>query len=389
MEELYNSTPLTKAKNFSPLMHAVMATDWEQVQTIIETDPSQINHQNSIGMTAFFMALRNIRRNIPIMKKIALYLIENGADIDLQDNHGWTPLMVCIHCWYHDDNHINDDDNYTPYQVDDLIEIAELLIERGANINLKHFEGYTILTILLILNYLPENTEPLQRLMRIIIEYGADINGDIDESNYVNIVGNPLLIACDSYARYTNREPFLHILLNANPNINVQENKHHLSALFFALGRAGRRSSPDLMQILIQKGINLELKNINGRTVLQYCCKNNLDIECIKILLQNGANANTSIYFAIRKKNHEVVNLLLSFGADPLHKCQTGQFLTLLEEAIYTMHTGIIKSIVEAGAYQELLEKDIEKYIGLVEHEDRKQEIEGLLKTLKYVYQKN
>lgn len=63
-------------------------------------------------------------------------LIENGADVNMKDKIGRTPLMVAL--------------TYRDY------EIAEILIENGANVNDRDNEGKTILDFVDIEKITPE-----------------------------------------------------------------------------------------------------------------------------------------------------------------------------------------------------------------------------------------
>lgn len=58
----------------------------KDVLTFLSTDKKLINHQNGRGQTLLYCAARNG------LDKVVLLLIENGAQIDMTENHGSTPL---------------------------------------------------------------------------------------------------------------------------------------------------------------------------------------------------------------------------------------------------------------------------------------------------------
>ncbi len=69
------------------LMTAVASNDIEGVKFFTKAGSSIINQRNFGGATALHIAARE--NNL----EIANLLIENGADVNVSDNEGWTPLM--------------------------------------------------------------------------------------------------------------------------------------------------------------------------------------------------------------------------------------------------------------------------------------------------------
>lgn len=79
---------------------------------------------------------------------IAEFLIQNGADPNVKDSHGWTPLHRAV-LWEHiqivklllrsnADPNAADEDGFTPLHIAakwDHFESAKLLIDKGANVN--------------------------------------------------------------------------------------------------------------------------------------------------------------------------------------------------------------------------------------------------------------
>ena len=75
-------------------------------------------------------------------------LIEEGTDVNAQDNEGWTALM-----WALEYGHT---------------EVVKLLIEEGADVNAKDKKGFTAL----MYSSREGNTE----IVKLLIEAGADVN---------------------------------------------------------------------------------------------------------------------------------------------------------------------------------------------------------------------
>ena len=77
----------------------------------------------------------------------------------------------------------------------------------------------------------------------------------------------------------------------------------------------------DIVEILINFGMNINRVDDDNSTPLRYACKNN-NIRIVKLLLRNGAdpniaaqNGSTPLSEAIVFKNKELIDLLLQHGA--------------------------------------------------------------------------
>lgn len=86
ISDLYNQNN-DEIAGISPLMSAVTENDIVGVRFFSKAGRSIINQKNIGGATALHMACRE--KNFEIVR----ILIENGADINIVDNEGWTPLM--------------------------------------------------------------------------------------------------------------------------------------------------------------------------------------------------------------------------------------------------------------------------------------------------------
>jgi ankyrin repeat protein len=79
-------------------------------------------------------------------------LIDAGADVNLQDENGWTALHIAAS--------VNNQ------------EIVEILVDAGANLDMETLDGYTALDLAL------QNDN--NQMAHILVDLGADRRGYID-----------------------------------------------------------------------------------------------------------------------------------------------------------------------------------------------------------------
>jgi ankyrin repeat protein len=73
-------------------------------------------------------------------------LVYGGADLEISDWNGWTPLMKAIYR-----------NNF---------EIAKILVENGANVNAKNTSGYSVL-------YIGEKLNRQSEILQLLVSAGA------------------------------------------------------------------------------------------------------------------------------------------------------------------------------------------------------------------------
>ena len=92
-----------------------------------------VNFRNREGRTALYLRCRNVTSKTSACVRA---LIQEGADLNIRDSSGMTPFLTFMlsHSW-------------DPYVLQHWIELAEFMVEQGADIYAKDSSGRSILNI--------------------------------------------------------------------------------------------------------------------------------------------------------------------------------------------------------------------------------------------------
>lgn len=205
--------------------------------------------------------------------EIVKLLIDKGADINIK----------------------NDDDRTPLYQASiwDYKEIAEILIDKGADINVKDKNGETPL--------FGATFSCKDETAKILIIKGADVHckGRSDKT--------PLHNAC----RYHHKE-IVEMLIAKGADANVQD-IYGDSPLHEA------HSNKDIIELIINKGADVNVRNKRGETPLFQAIR---DKEIVELLINKGAdinipdyNGSTPLNYALYLERKGTIELLTNKGA--------------------------------------------------------------------------
>jgi ankyrin repeat protein len=128
-----------------PIHRAAHEGDLKEVKEIIDRNPNQINVQDSLRFTP--LQLASGKGHIEIVE----FLLNHGADIELENIHGETPLMLAA--------------RYARYGQ---YETIKTLLEHGAKVNHKGKYGGTALHMAAMYSG--------EKVINLLISYGADVN---------------------------------------------------------------------------------------------------------------------------------------------------------------------------------------------------------------------
>lgn len=258
----------------SHFIKAASAKKMEIAQVCLDMG-ADINLKNKMGKTALFHAVVN--GDLSMVE----FLLKNGADPNIADNTGITPLMTAA---------ISD--------APDGRKIFKLLLDK-ADPHAKSEIGNTAV-LLAIGEGNVENAKDL-------IDKGVDLNVESDSG------ATPLLLAIEK-----TDSAFVNYLIDhgADPN---QPNKHK----FYPVMKAAKEGKQDTCATLMAQGAIPDVRGMAGETAMHYAALAN-DSVVIEMLAQAGVPINqpdnapiksTPLMLAIGKYHVDAVSKLLELGA--------------------------------------------------------------------------
>ena len=254
---------LRGADGNTPLMYAVLYADARFVETLLDrgADP---NAKNLSGATALMWAVTD-------PAKVRL-LLARGADSTARSEDGRTPLIIAA-------------------GLAGSAEVVRMLIEHGADPNERGPGGPLVQAGL---------TDD-ESVLKALVDAGATVNGPAGTGAIVNSARRGCL-GC------------LSLLISQN---------HDPNALGAALVQAARMSDAAVLKLLLEAGAPLDTRDDDGSTPLMLAAYSDRDsMEKVELLLERGANVTlrnkneqTVMYFAAAKADQPLIAMLRKAGA--------------------------------------------------------------------------
>ncbi|RCK74497.1 MAG: hypothetical protein IGBAC_1445 [Ignavibacteriae bacterium] len=353
----------------SPLLIAIYNKHFDIVNYLIEKN-ANTDSRNKIGITPLYLAVEY--NNLDLVKNLLSKKVR--TNIELLDSK-MTPLHIAVENGY--------------------IDIIKLLIENGANVDVKNSEGDTPLHIALSNNFLIQQNE----IIKLLIKHSSKINTENnrgytplhlavakDNQEFVELL---LLKKAKTNVQDTIGITPLHIAAN-NCNIKIvelllkngadinEEDNYGWTALHYA----AKNGCIDVVRLLIDKGIDIDETDSDDWTALHYAVSEgkldiveliveksakfrnysvplvnvaayNGEIDILKYLVSKGLQVNISdfkkspLYSAIKGNQAAVVEYLVKLGVN--FKLKNDYDDNYLHLAVLNFSTSCIKLLLDYG----------------------------------------
>ena len=255
--------------------------------------------------------------------QIAILLIEAGADVNIVDMSGHTALMLAVRKGY--------------------LKIGEVLIKAGADVDKFTAEGLTALSYCTL--------EGNEKGVRFLVQAGADVNM-VDRSGHTALM----------LAVHKGNLKMGEVLIKAGADVNIVNKPGH-TALVLAVHKGNLRMG----EILIKAGADVDKFCSEDHTALSHCTLEGNE-EGVRMLVEAGADVNrvnesgdTALIVAVRNGNLNMTKVLIEAGAD-VNKIYVNNKTALLFQgtlnsggtalivAVRKEYLNITKALIEAGA---------------------------------------
>ena len=270
--------PTAPVAPIAPAAAAAAASDSDDTEVVV----AGLVGTGGGGLTALVLAARE--GDLPTTRA----LLDAGADVNQTTTYGWTPLLTAV--------------NNRNYQV------AQLLIERGADVNLANKGGWTPLYLATDNRNIEGGDYPVPRadldhldIIRLMLEKGADPNLRVKDNTLTRTIftmqwffedgATPFVRAAQS-----SDTELMQLLLKhgADPKVVTTQRD---TALTTAAGigwvegityERSPRENLEAVRMLLDLGLDPNHQNVEGRTALMGAAmKGRLDV--IQLLVDRGA----------------------------------------------------------------------------------------------------
>jgi ankyrin repeat protein len=357
---------VSKGAEVSDIHRAVCVGDLPRVESLLDQGVD-INIQDEMGWTPLFWAATMGQQ------EVGEWLVSHGAQVDTKANSGWTPLWQAVYegaldfveLLISNGAGVNDKDNRGMTSLHYAAirgnrEIAELLIEKGADINAKDHWNWTPLHTAVF--------EGQHTMVRMLISQGANIDARDRETRtplwYAQNEGkNEIADLLLSKGADVNASLDLHLaiqqgdeeqvelLLGQGADVNIQDDYGRTP-----LHVASMNGDVNMVELLVSKGADVNVVDNYGFTPLHHAIGMN-DVNMAELLIKKGADVNVRteqthhsppLNMAAKQGNEELVKLLLAHGAEV--NCQGGLGQTPLERAMLDNHDRVVELLLSHGA---------------------------------------
>ena len=326
----------------TPLLLATVHEDLCAVTFLVEHG-ADINLQGRDGETALSV-LGDDESDQYLVNNVLKYLVKNGADVNTARTHDKCTHLMRASAFGN-------------------IDGVTFLVEHGANVNLQDEDGKTALHYAICCRRDPYSDFSLScprfkkrkhdaniNVVTFLVEHGADIN--LQDSD-----GKPALFfgvdECDQFLV----NDVLKCLVENGADVNTVRTRDKCTLLM----RASEIGNIDVVTLLVEQGTNVYLQDKDGMTALHYAvrCRDDSCNDVLSCLIKNGADVNarsnddvTPLMLATKYANMNAVTCLVEHGAGINLQDSNGKTVLFfgVDGSDQNLMSGVFKYLVETGA---------------------------------------
>jgi ankyrin repeat protein len=266
-----------------------------EIARLLAEHKADINYRDNEGKTPFFLLLEGSSRNDDNILELAQLLLERGTDVNLRTTKKWTLLHAAAFLG--------------------KLDIARVLLDHGANPGVENDEGETALSLV---SHGEHNVQGHSvAIARLLIERGVDVN--------TRAKGNVIPL---HWAAFIGRLEIAQLLLNdgANANAEAEWGDTPLHLVSRGPGEYDSQEHVSIARLLLKHGVNIHAQNKDHETALHWAAYTGR-LEIVQLLFDHGANPNVET----------------DQGSTPLHRVSQGSY-SLEEHGV-----GIARLLLERG----------------------------------------
>jgi len=269
------------ARHTTPLMYAAALGSLDAVKLLVEAG-ARVNTANDFGATPLMWCAGDLAK--------VRYLLSKGASVTARSKVGRTPLAIAA-------------------AYDGSVEIARLMIEKGADVKTVDESGASVLEIAASVNNL--------EVARLLAARGADVN-TTDQDGYTPLG--------DAVSAGDRSAELVRLLLDHGAKVNVSsgdtveivKNGKIRIGWMTPLLLAVPQANYEVVEMLVKAGAKVDAKDIRGLTPLALAvATDHADPRIVRFLLENGADpkivsedGETALDWARKYRNPEVMRAL-------------------------------------------------------------------------------
>lgn len=228
-------------------------------------------------------------------------------------------------------------------------------VEYSKTINLPNADGQTPLSIAIE----QKNIEEIKNL----------INKKLDPNSKINEFGETLLM----WACRNSQKELVEFLLSKGANLDIKDSDGE-TVLSYS------ENKPEILKLLVSNGLNPNSKDSDGQPILNTSIRNS-DTDLVRLLLEKGANVKynpeeeyySPMYAAIYSENKDIIKMLIEAGIDINQKIEFETeydyyLVPIIQWAVDKKYNDIVKLLLEKGSTFE--NDDFSIVYGLIRNKD-------------------